>query len=60
MSNTALNDLVYNFEPLEIFVPDPNYKVDESALQASRKKSKELMDFAHDYLRKMDAKNQEP
>ncbi len=32
MSNTALNDLVYNFEPLEIFVPDSNYKVDEAAL----------------------------
>ena len=57
MGNTALNDLVYNFEPLEIFVPDPNYKVDEAALQESKKKSEELMAFAHDYLRKMDGKN---
>ena len=58
MGNTALNDLVYNFEPLEIFVPDPNCQVDESALQESKKKSKELMSFAHDYLRKIDVKNQ--
>lgn len=59
MGNTELNDLVYNFEPLEIFASDPNYKADETALQESKKKSKELMAFAHDYLRKMDAKNQE-
>lgn len=58
MSNTALNDLVYNFEPLEIFVPDPNYKVDEAALKESKKKSEELIAFAHDYLRKMEKKNQ--
>lgn len=58
MSNTALNDLVYNFEPLEIFVPDSNYKVDEAALQESKKKSEELMAFAQDFLQKMDGKNQ--
>lgn len=54
MKNTALNDLAYDFEPLEIFIPDPNYKADEAALQESKKKSKELMAFAQDYLQKMD------
>jgi hypothetical protein len=26
MSNTALNDMKYNFEPLKLFQPSPDYK----------------------------------
>ena len=29
MSNTALNDMKYNFEPLILFQPKSDYKVDE-------------------------------
>lgn len=29
MGSYVLNEVEYNFKPLEIFVPDPNYKVDE-------------------------------
>ena len=35
MGKTALNDVAYNFEPLELCVPDPNYIVDEAELQKS-------------------------
>lgn len=49
MSKTALNDVTYNFEPLELFVPDPNYKVDETELQKSIQKSQELIGFLHEY-----------
>lgn len=43
MSNTALNDMKYNFEPLILFQPNPDYKVDELELQKSINKSKELI-----------------
>ena len=43
MSNTALNDTRYNFEPLKLFQPKPNYKVDEQELKKSIDKSKELI-----------------
>lgn len=43
MSNTALNDMKYNFEPLILFQPKPDYKVDEQELQKSIEKSKELI-----------------
>lgn len=43
MSNTALNDMKYNFEPLILFQPNPDYKVDEFELQKSINKSKELI-----------------
>jgi hypothetical protein len=43
MSNTALNDMKYNFEPLELFQPSPDYKVDEKELQKSMDKSRELI-----------------
>ncbi len=49
MNKTALNDIVYNFEPLELYVPDPNYQVDEAELQKSIQKSKEMIAFLHDY-----------
>ena len=29
MESYILNDAEYDFKPLEIFVSDPNYKVDE-------------------------------
>ena len=38
MKKYALNDIAYNFKPLEIFQPDPDYKVDEKELQESIKK----------------------
>ena len=43
MEKYTLNDEVYNFKPLEIFKPDPNYRVDETRLQESIKKSQELI-----------------
>ena len=47
MESYVLNDMEYDFKPLEIFVPDPNYKVDEkeknraiiARARESRKKS---------------------
>ncbi len=35
MGQTDLNDVTYNFEPLELRIPDPNYKVNEADLQKS-------------------------
>ena len=52
MSKTALNDLTYNFEPLELFVPDSNYKVNEEELQKSIQKSQEFISFIQDYKKK--------
>ena len=49
MSKTSLNDLVYSFEPLEVFYPDPDYKVDEIELQKSIDKSKEMMEVIKKY-----------
>ena len=43
MSNTALNDIKYNFEPLILFQPKSDYKVDEQELKKSIDKSKELI-----------------
>ena len=43
MSNTALNDMKYNFEPLILFQPKADYKVDEQELKKSMDKSKELI-----------------
>ena len=43
MSNTALNDMSYNFEPLKLFQPKSDYKVDEQELQRSIEKRKELI-----------------
>ena len=35
MSNAALNDMKYNFEPLILFQPKADYKVDEQELKKS-------------------------
>lgn len=43
MSNTALNDMKYNFKPLILFQPKSDYKVDEQELKKSIDKSKELI-----------------
>ena len=48
MSKTALNDVTYNFEPLELYVPDPDYKVNQAELQKSIQ-SQEFIAFIHDY-----------
>ena len=52
MSIRALNDVIYNFEPLELFVPDSNYKVNDEELQKSIQKSQELISFIQDYKKK--------
>ncbi len=57
MSKTALNDVTYNFEPLELFVPDPNYTVDEIELQKSIQKSQELISFIKDYKNRKEMKD---
>lgn len=43
MSKTALNDIKYNFEPLILFQPQSDYKVDEQELKKSIDRSKELI-----------------
>ena len=52
MSKTALNDVTYNFEPLELFVPDSDYKVNEEELQKSIQKSQKFISFIQDYNKK--------
>lgn len=47
MSNTALNDLKYNFEPLILFQPKSDYKVDEQEMEKSIVRSKELISRIH-------------
>ena len=43
MESYVLNDVKYDFKPLEIFVPDPNYKVDEKELEKSIEKNKAII-----------------
>ncbi len=43
MERYVLNDVEYDFKPLEIFVPDPNYKVDEKELEKSIEKNKAII-----------------
>lgn len=52
MGKTALNDVIFNFEPLELYVPDPDYQVDEAELQKSIQKSREFISFLRDYRNK--------
>lgn len=47
-----MNDVEYDFKPLEIFVPDSNHKVDEAELRKSIQKSKEMMAVIEEYKRK--------
>lgn len=43
MSNVVLNDMRYSFEPLKLFLPNPEYKVDEKELKKSMQKSREMI-----------------
>ena len=43
MRNTILNDMSYNFEPLKLFRPNPDYKVNEQELKKSIEKNRELI-----------------
>ena len=52
MSKTALNDVTYNFESLELFVPDSDYKVNEEELQKSIQKSRKFISFIQEYKKK--------
>ena len=43
MESYVLNDVEYDFKPLEVFVPDPDYKVDEKELKKSIEKIRRLL-----------------
>lgn len=43
MESYVLNDAEYDFKPLELFVPDPNYKVDERELKKSIEKNRAII-----------------
>lgn len=43
MTNTSMNDMSYSFEPLVLFKPDPNYKIDKEELQKSIEKNREII-----------------
>lgn len=56
MEKTALNDVTYRFEPLELYVPDPEYKVDETELRKSIQRSQEFISFIQDYKKRKEKK----
>ena len=43
MSNTALNDITYNFAPLRLYKKEQGYIVDENELKKSKERSRELI-----------------
>ena len=43
MESYVLNDVEYDFKFLEIFVSDPDYKVDEKELEKSIEKNKAII-----------------
>ncbi len=57
MESCVLNDVEYDFKPLEIFVTDPDYKVDEKELKRSIEKNKAIIVRAREsgkrYLQKV-------
>ena len=57
MESCVLNDVEYDFKPLEIFVTDPDYKVDEKELKRSIEKNKAIIARAREsrkrYLQKV-------
>ena len=57
MESYILNDVEYDFKPLEIFVPDPDYKADEKELEESIQKNKAIIARAREsrkrYLQKL-------
>lgn len=52
MESYVLNDMEYDFKPLEIFVPDPNYKVDAKELEKSIEKNKAIIARARESRKK--------
>lgn len=48
MESYVLNDAEYDFKPLEIFTPDPNYQVDEKELEKSIEKNKAIITRARE------------
>ena len=52
MGRSSLNDLIYSFEPLQVITQDPNHIVDETQLQKSIQKSKEMIALIEEYKRK--------
>ena len=53
MESYVLNDMEYDFKPLEIFVPDPNYEVDEKELEKSIEKNKTIIARARESRKKL-------
>ena len=52
MSEYTLNDAKFNPEPLTLFVPDPNYKVDEEKLKRDSQANRERIEtFIKDFKR---------
>lgn len=43
MEHYVLNDVEYDFKPLEVFVPAPAYKVDEKELEKSIEKNRAII-----------------
>lgn len=43
MEHYVLNDVKYDFKPLEVFVPDSAYKVDEKELEKSIEKNRAII-----------------
>ena len=60
MGKTALNDVIYNFEPLKLCMPEPDYRVDEKELQKSIQKSREFISFIQDYKKNRNMQQQNP
>ena len=57
MGKSSLNNLIYSFEPLQIITTDSNHKVDETQLQKSIQRSKEMMAVIEEYKRKRAVSN---
>lgn len=52
MESYVLNDVEYDFRPLTIFTPDPDYKVDEKELKKSIEKNKAIIARARENRKK--------
>ena len=52
MESYVLNDMEYDFKPLEIFVPDQNYEFDEKELEKSIEKNKTIIARARESRKK--------
>ncbi len=52
MESYVLNDVEYDFRPLTIFIPDPDYKADEEELKKSIEKNKAIIARARENRKK--------